>query len=861
MGTAVVRPRMRFDLYSHHIKVSGFDYQGKEALLEFCRSLVQYGMVRRGQVITREMLRVFVGVTKDRRVFHFHINQKQELLRTINSFGIDTSQIEMVEHKPYAGTPVGFQVKDTREPRDYQIPIVEYLVKTPPDTYAPSKMVELQTGRGKAQPLDALVRVPGGWKRMGDIVLNDRVISKDGTVTRVTGVYPQGEKEIFRVTFADGRSTECCAEHLWKVYYVNTVKHKRWRIVDTTEMLRLISMPNPRVYVDLIDPEDSKDRALPMDPYSLGVFLGDAHIGERSVVLSSEDEFILEQVRTELPQGLELRHRGGCDYGLTGARGNGANRYVDILRCLGLTNKLSHEKFVPKDYLEGSYQQRLAILQGLMDADGTVSADCGTLSFTSCSAQLARDVQYLVRSLGGIASISEKTKTFTYQGEKKTGRLAYQVNIRHKRPSEIFRLPRKVALCRDDNQYAETLKLRVKSIEPVGVKEAQCISVEHADRLYVTNDFIVTHNTFIALKAVAKLNMRTMLIIKGMYVDKWIEDVKEAFHLKPGDLMVVRGSKDLRKLIDLGLAGELEAKFIICTSKTMYMYFQEYERYSGEMISYDVSPADFYETLGVGVRIVDEAHQEFHTVYRLDLYSHVPLTISLSATLVSDDPFMNRMYATAWPMQIRSPKVEFDKYIQILNLWYSVNNPQKIRCKNFMKQYSHVMFEQSIMKNKVMMQNYREMLSDILRRMFVDEREPGQKALLFCATKEMCTTMCEALQQDFPDIKVGRYISEDDYSVLLESDLTVTTLKSAGTAVDVPNLKRVLCSVAVSSKQANEQAIGRLRRLKDWPKETPEFAYVSAREIDKHVSYAQEKAQKLDGKVLGFREYQTDYRI
>lgn len=358
-------------------------------------------------------------------------------------------------------------------------------------------------GSGKAQPLDASIRVPSGWANMGSMKVGTDVIAKDGTTTKVTGVFPKGQKEIFKVTFSDGRSTECCAEHLWKIYVGGKKYPIQPTVVNTLEVIRLLQSKsyNNLVWIDLIDSELNEAVDLPLDPYVLGVFLGDGSSRTKTFSICTPDDFIVNEVNKLLPEGTILNkgnsaERSAPTYRIIKSETNktGINLFTKHIGRLGLINKLSFEKFIPEIYSKGSTKQRLALVQGLLDTDGTIDKQ-GTISFSSTSESLARGIQYLIRSLGGIASISLKYPYYTSHGVKIPGRLAYQVNIRYKKQSELFRLPKKKERTNDNNQYAATLKLRIKSIEPIGFKETQCISVEHPDHLYVTDDFIVTHNS------------------------------------------------------------------------------------------------------------------------------------------------------------------------------------------------------------------------------------------------------------------------------------------------------------------------------------------------------------------------------
>lgn len=376
--------------------------------------------------------------------------------------------------------------------------------------------------------------------------------------------------------------------------------------------------------------------------------------------------------------------------------------------------------------------------------------------------------------------------------------------------------------------------------------------------------------TFTDLLATHKTGQRTVLVIKGMYVDKWIFDIVGdgngnggAFHYNKGDLMVVRGTKDMTNLMHLAKAGELKAKFIIITSKTWYSYMKTYEAFDGDIdLLYPVPPDRFYEVLKAGQRHIDEVHQDFHCNFRQDLYTHISQTNSLSGTLDSDDPTTNRLYEICWPLATRPPDVDYHRYIDMQALWYSINEPRRVRTVGGTGQYSHVAFEQSIMRNKTMLNNYFDMLTAVVRKEFVDVFEKGQSMLVYFAMKEMCTLFRAHLKKKFPTLEVNRYVDEDDYDeCFMKGDVVCTTYQSAGTAVDRPNLRNTFMTIALSTKQGNEQLLSRARPLKDWPNVTPKFIFLAAREIPKHVDYTQAKFEKLKDKVLSQREYQTSFRV
>ena len=368
--------------------------------------------------------------------------------------------------------------------------------------------------------------------------------------------------------------------------------------------------------------------------------------------------------------------------------------------------------------------------------------------------------------------------------------------------------------------------------------------------------------TFCTNHAIRRMGRRTLLVVKGMFVQRWIDDLEATFGKVPGLIMVVRGASDLKMLIEMGKQNAITAGVIIITNTTLRNYIHDYEHSNGFKnldFGYGCLPEDLCQVLGIGVRVIDEAHMDFHLNFKLDLYAHVPSIISLSATLKADDSFTNRMYELAYPKDIRLQGAEYDKYIAVKALTYRFKDIRRIRFKQRGRSsYSHVTLEESIMKYGDIEQRYYEMIADIVQTSYTRVREEGQKMLIFCATVEMCTRLAKFLQRLHPDLKVNRYTAEEPYEVLATSDISVSTLKSAGTAVDIPGLRIALCTVAIGSRQSNEQAVGRLRKN---PAFTPEFFYLVCEDIDKHLVYHNHKLEVLGDKVLSHKSMITNYRI
>jgi type IV secretory pathway ATPase VirB11/archaellum biosynthesis ATPase len=365
-----------------------------------------------------------------------------------------------------------------------------------------------KVGSGKAQPDETPVLTPTGFRQIKDLSPGDLITAPDGKTARVVGVFPQGKKPIYRVTFSDGRSTECCDDHLWKVWYLSDDLRRgkpteKWRVAPLSKIrqwlngrektAKLLAVPLVESCAINLPPQD-----LPMHPYALGALLGDGCFRQRSTVsISSIDQHILDRVVENIPEHKLVKlSEEGCDYALRQKVCQRPAPLIVVLKELGLHGLFSHEKFVPDIYKSGSAEQRLALLQGLLDTDGSVGY--GThASFSSTSYKLALDVQELAWSLGAIAKVSKRQTYFKgTDGNRRAGKVSWRVSIVHPDITAFFSVPRKVAQC-----TPKTMKHRLKivAVDLVGEKPARCISVDHPDHLYVTNDYIVTHNTYASM--------------------------------------------------------------------------------------------------------------------------------------------------------------------------------------------------------------------------------------------------------------------------------------------------------------------------------------------------------------------------
>lgn len=363
--------------------------------------------------------------------------------------------------------------------------------------------------RGRAQPYFSRVLTPSGFVPIGSLQRGDLVVGSDGRPTRVLGVYPQGRKEIFRVRAQDGASTLCCGEHLWAVQTrAGRRRGKPPRVLETRAMRRQLRAAHAHRFElpMLTCPVDFESRDVPMDPYALGLLLGDGCLtGTTTPTFSTTDPELVDALNATL-EGIEARAKGGVDYVLRNAAGRGGgvivtNPVTATLRELGLCGSRSGTKFVPKPYLRNSPGVRLAVLQGLLDTDGGPVTQVGRtcrVQYTTISPQLRDDVVFLVRSLGGVAYWRTRAAAGRRPGRARGRDITYRsdafvMDIRLPSGVVPFRLARKLEKYMREGG-GRPMRF-IDSIEPAGEEETVCIRVDASDSLYVTDDFLLTHNT------------------------------------------------------------------------------------------------------------------------------------------------------------------------------------------------------------------------------------------------------------------------------------------------------------------------------------------------------------------------------
>lgn len=358
---------------------------------------------------------------------------------------------------------------------------------------------------GKAQPLHSSVLTKNGWKTMGELTLEDVVITPKNKQSKILDIYEHKQKEIYKITTQSGNVVEACGEHLWNVT-VSKYKCKSSKITcDTDEIIEYMNQGR-HVYLPISEPVGAtEDADLPLDPYFLGVLIAEGGLTTGNTIFTNLDKELVNRVDEYVSKfdyhlkqtvcGKTYAVRPNVKVNEINEKGQfvKTNLFNIKLDELGLSYTNSYTKFIPKDYLyKASINQRLGLLKGLMDSDGTIGEN-RTCEYATSSEQLKDDFCYLVRSLGGVAKVISRYPTYTHNGEKKTGALSYRIYVKMRDQKDMFFVSRKVKRC--DPKLRE-ISDEIVSIEYIGKQDARCIFIEDEDHLYLTDNFVVTHNTY-----------------------------------------------------------------------------------------------------------------------------------------------------------------------------------------------------------------------------------------------------------------------------------------------------------------------------------------------------------------------------
>ena len=402
-------------------------------------------------------------------------------------------------------------------------------------------------GTGKAQPLDELVLTPKGFVKMGELKVGDYVIDEHGKPTKILNIFPQGMRPVYEVTFDTGVKVRCDKDHLWKFKNRNMISREQDWQVDTLENIlnrfkikrgkgNNIAVPISKAV------EFNNDKELPIHPYLLGVLIADGYLSGTTPSISTTELDIIEKCKELIPENHYIHKNSDFNTSWNIGCKGGENLINKHLKEMGL-KVTSSEKFIPKEYLITTKENRLELLRGLMDTDGCIRKS-GSFTYSTISNQLKDDVVFLANSLG-YKTVVTKDKRAKYSS-------GVCFNITIMTNDLIFSTKKQIE--RYKKFVKPTYKKHIREISYItdvryiGEEECQCIMVDNKDHTYVTRGFIVTHNTFLSsliVKEGYRLRYKTVLITMQGLIDLYFkpnkteEDWERIKMIREADFLVI----------------------------------------------------------------------------------------------------------------------------------------------------------------------------------------------------------------------------------------------------------------------------------------------------------------------------------
>lgn len=410
--------------------------------------------------------------------------------------------------------------------------------------------VALRTGQrcgDGPQPLWSKILTPKGFINMGEVDVGMEICGTNGSIQTVVDIFPKGEKEIYNVRFSNGRMAQCCEDHLWSVttHWGKSMTIPLKDMMDdfcktTNEGFNNYKYYAPVTFVEFISDQEN----MPLDPYLVGLLIGDGSLSGRVIEISlgKQKEHILNKIK--LPDGLSMSvnyvdNRNYFRVKINGRTPEGLS-LADLLAKIGLFGTTSDDKHIPKSYLYSSKVHREMLLQGLLDTDGHTNKR-GLFEFSTVSSRLVQDFRSLVWSLGKVTTLhvhSRENDPDSYS-DKPIYRMSELVGYKH--------------------------GAKIIGIEPTGnFTEMQCIKVSNFDNLYITDDFLVTHNT-----TSATVIARALLTSNEPIILSQVDDVEKNIRAASRP---VTGYNDWYNVALVSANGDAEvAKLIADTIQTVGM--------------------------------------------------------------------------------------------------------------------------------------------------------------------------------------------------------------------------------------------------------------------------------------------------
>ena len=649
--------------------------------------------------------------------------------------------------------------------------------------------VELKPGTGKEEPYSRKIPTPNGYTLMGDLQLGDYVFDKYGNPTKVVGIFEQGEKDVYEVTFQDGRTALCGLDHLWTV---KNHMNGKWETVTLRYLIERMSYGNFDYRIPTCMSVQFKEKPTPINPWVIGCFVAGNTLKYENLTIKTFNDEIPYAIASKC--GFHVKSEG-LDMYTFWDDNDEPIKTKDFFDGIEISDGC-----IPEVYLVNSVTVRLNVLQGIMDMSGCVvrGKRHSNIRVSSSSRKLLEQIRYILYSFGYSCKITDKTLNGSYVGSLK-------LLVPNRVKELIFNTSLKKTAVHSTNDFISytTNNLSIKDIKFSHVEKCRCIMVDNHEHLYLTEDFIVTHNTFIALYSISKLKDNKPLIIAPttLLKNQWIENIVDLGIDKSDIATTITEAPD--------------KKICVVTISAMENALRD----DWEGLMKTIAKSEF------GIKIIDEAHLHLKGVLKLDAVCNIKRNWYLSATLgrsnAEEDRILNRSLLDADRFVGNATYEEYqDEYVEVFfqDIYYY---PSTRLCNQHFRYGSKGLVRATYYN---MLMNYRNGTPFLNNIMTMIKRTKHivsyGKVLVLVPIITTIHAAVERMEKDpyFKQFKIagvdgGMSISEK--RAALESDIIISTSMSMGTGVDISDLAAVVNFDQYASPIITEQIFGRLRNRKD----------------------------------------------
>lgn len=674
--------------------------------------------------------------------------------------------------------------------------------------------LNLATGVGKGEPYNRKIPTPTpqGWTRMGDLKVGDKVFGKDGLPTTILKIFELGEKEIFKIQFNDGRYALCTDEHLWDVKSYKEGVYRTRKTIDLYhEYIDNGAKENLffKKYIPVNECVQYPKQNVPIHPWILGLFIGNGCLCEQALTISSGTEEIPERIAKLYKwryKRSSLKNYSYVFYDDNNKRISTKEFFKNLPEMVG---KQSYNKYIPDIYLYNDYETRIQLLQGLMDTDGSISYNEGRYhtTYSSCSRKLLEQIQQLLFMNGFRGNIINDKRVEKYRNGYH-GKIIF--NIPNNRKHELFTLSYKSILANKAKYTSQRdiyNDLRIESISIVDKQLSRCIMVDNSDHLYLTQDYIVTHNTFCVAYAITELQEKALIITPNESLkQQWISTFSKMFDYRSKDLINIAGSNIIDAFME-DLIDEAEIYFV--NHQTLRSYLTSTNGYALHK---------FFKKLNTGIKVYDESHMEFMNILLTDFFSNTNRTWYLTATFDRSDKTESVCFKRAFNSVIAYGEMQSQEIVRKHVIYHVVNINSRISPKDRAKIIGYSGMTSASYGKYAFLEDENNTAYNAILEILKKIKNVEGKILIFVPLIEAVDEVVKKLRKDYPDKSVGAYhskITKDEKESVEKKDIIVSTIKSLGTGKDIKGLRCVICAEPVASKVIIQQVIGRLRPYAD----------------------------------------------